>query len=101
MIWGWWAVMSVGHMVLGAYVARLTYWDWAALCWFVAGWFWCLFLQAIDAARRRRRAMKADQAMKEAQALGESWKRANVCNCAAPAGYPHEPDCVWWDRNCK
>lgn len=21
-----------------------------------------------------------------------------VCNCGAPGGYPHEPDCTWWER---
>lgn len=20
-----------------------------------------------------------------------------VCNCGAPGGYPHEPDCMWWE----
>lgn len=21
-----------------------------------------------------------------------------VCNCGAPGGYPHEPDCTWWEH---
>lgn len=20
------------------------------------------------------------------------------CDCGAPGGYPHEPDCHWWDK---
>jgi hypothetical protein len=96
--WWYWAVVSVGCMVLGAYLAPPAYGDWAALCWLAAGGGWVLFLQGVDAARRRRVALKADQVIKEAQALAEAWKRENECNCGAYGGHPHEPDCVWWNR---
>jgi hypothetical protein len=23
---------------------------------------------------------------------------ASECDCMAPGGYPHEPDCHWWDK---
>lgn len=91
MIRWYWAAAAVICAGLGFWTAP-TYW--AAACWFVGGMCWESFLQGVRAARR----VRADQAIKEADKMGEAWRRANECNCDARGGHPHEPDCVWWDR---
>lgn len=98
MIRWYWAAAAVICTGMGFYAAP-SYW--AAACWFLGGMCWESFLQGVRAVRRQRLSIKADKAVKDARALAEAWKRANVCNCDAHGGHPHEPDCVWWNRNVK
>lgn len=79
-------------LLLGvALLARVTFWTW--VCVFAAGVMaqraFHVWWVMRNAERRLREAEERQQA-----ALAE-------CNCGTINGHPHEPDCCWWDRNCK
>lgn len=56
---------------------------WTGFCGIVAGVIGRSVWITWDADRRLRKAERA---------------RAAECDCHAPGGYPHEPDCIWWNR---
>jgi hypothetical protein len=65
---------------------------WAPAVWFVAG-------MSVERVFHMVRIMwRADRKLREAEARRQAEHAS--CTCRAPSG-PHEPDCVWWDRNCK
>jgi hypothetical protein len=76
--------------ILVAVAVRDPWTWWAIACWFCAG---MVFERFVSIARTTARA-----AVRLAQAEATINASREGCTCHAPGGYPHEPDCEWWER---
>lgn len=86
------ALAAVWMLAVAVWTQVVQPW-WAIPVWFMAGMF-------VERTWHRVRVIRnAERRLREAEARQQL--AASGCTCHARGGHPHDPDCVWWDRDCE